>query len=371
MDKAELDRLNRMYAEFEKLLVHIPTRYPTMVNFFPEMHRCLERYSRTGLLPTVRFEYRQLSCTEDMRSRICSLADQVGTGSGAAERLREIVLGSIDEISILDTIGDLPSGVICAAREILLSPQQSRSDGANGADPLDSADTSRAFQAILEILGLQWAVQINSGQASRIAVNSRLRRIRLRADDTFTRTEILRLSVHEIGTHVLRAEVGAQQPLHQLRIGRPGYLAVEEGLAVRQEEDFGYLSSDLLRRYAGRAFAVALATETGFTSVFSQLVEVGVSPVEAFEMTARAKHGLHDLESPGANRRPMNYLEGFFSLKEKWPSRLDDRLFVGKVDQRDFELIDDLRSGGLLTFPEITAADCLIATRLVLERDEV
>ncbi|MGK0209148.1 MAG: hypothetical protein ACI83O_000415, partial [Patescibacteria group bacterium] len=52
----------------------------------------------------------------------------------------------------------------------------------------------------------------------------------------FTKKDPLRLGVHEIGVHALRAKNGAEQPLSIFERGLPGYLPTEEGLATYAEE---------------------------------------------------------------------------------------------------------------------------------------
>ena len=82
---------------------------------------------------------------------------------------------------------------------------------------------------------------------------------------------IKQLIVHEIGTHVLRAENGRLQPYKIFATGFPNYLATEEGFAVYNEERCGLLDKRVLQKYAARAIATDMALDKSFSEIYNYL----------------------------------------------------------------------------------------------------
>lgn len=147
----------------------------------------------------------------------------------------------------------------------------------------------------------------------------------------FSENDLKRLIVHEIGTHITRAE-HAKKKRHKLfLIGFPNYLTTEEGLAVYMEEKAGLLSDAILRRYAGRVIAVDLALQSSFSSVYTSLCEY-FPKEDAFTLTMRTKRGMSDTSTPGALTKDYVYLHGYYQVKDyiKKGGSLD-ALYVGKV----------------------------------------
>ncbi len=147
----------------------------------------------------------------------------------------------------------------------------------------------------------------------------------------FSENDLKRLVVHEIGTHITRAE-NAKKRRHKLfLIGFPNYLMTEEGLAVYMEEKAGLLSNAILKRYAGRVVAVDLSLQRSFSSVYTTLCEY-FPKEDAFTITMRTKRGMSDTSTPGALTKDYFYLQGYYQVKEyiKKGGSLD-ALYVGKV----------------------------------------
>ncbi|HII72402.1 TPA: DUF1704 domain-containing protein [Candidatus Woesearchaeota archaeon] len=136
----------------------------------------------------------------------------------------------------------------------------------------------------------------------------------LKKDYPLSPNYVKRLIVHEIGTHVLRAENGREQPFKIFMHGFPNYLVTEEGLAVYNEERFGLMLNENLRNYAARAMAVKMAQTGSFASVYNHLRQF-FGDQWAFRLASRVKRGLEDTEKPGGATRDYAYIEGYLKVK--------------------------------------------------------
>ncbi|MEK6861169.1 MAG: tyrosine/phenylalanine carboxypeptidase domain-containing protein [Nanoarchaeota archaeon] len=156
----------------------------------------------------------------------------------------------------------------------------------------------------------------------------------------FTEHEIRRLIVHEIKTHILRSENGKKQRYKLFIIGFPYYLITEEGLAVYNEEKEGFLTNDVIKRYAGRVIAIDLALKNSFSYVYNYLLEY-FDKEEAFLLTSRAKRGLSDTSRPGAFTKDHLYLSGYYPIKNFVKSDGNiNKLYIGKIGTEHVRLLN-------------------------------
>ena len=167
-----------------------------------------------------------------------------------------------------------------------------------------------AVRTVLAGAGLaDWTVEGNEHMAARMSVIGSRRLVRVRRDAMFWPTEVRRLMVHEIGTHLLRSANGQRQRLQILGYGITGYLATEEGLAVWHEQQSGIADTKVMRRYALRVIASHTALTGDFCAVFGTLRNY-TSPDEAFTMALRVKRGLLDTGAPGGYIKDHVYMTG-------------------------------------------------------------
>jgi hypothetical protein len=141
--------------------------------------------------------------------------------------------------------------------------------------------------------------------------------------------------VHEIGTHILRAENGKRQPFQMFVHGFPDYLSTEEGLAVINEERFGLLSNYMIKQYAARTIAAKMSQTKSFREVYDYLVNF-LGPGEVFKIVLRAKRGIEDTSKPGGYPKDFVYLKGYLALRElidkrKCADGSDDEAFVDSL----------------------------------------
>lgn len=161
--------------------------------------------------------------------------------------------------------------------------------------------------------GLRWQVK-EKDMVAGAAFDVGRRVLLINPKRRFSDTDLKRLIVHEIGTHIIRAENGTHHRHKLFLIGFPHYLPTEEGLAVYNEERAGLLSNNLLKTYAARVVAVDLALHSSFTMVYTALREF-FPPEDAFTLALRAKRGLANTANPGALTKDYYYLKGYEDMK--------------------------------------------------------
>ncbi len=206
---------------------------------------------------------------------------------------------------------------------------------------LSSLKTSHMLQAEVNHYGFDYSVRLKNMSASAMVLVAK-KRIYVKDRFTFSENFVKRLVIHEIGTHVLRAENGREQPFMIFFHGLPNYLPTEEGLAVVNEERFGLLNNENLKNYAARAIAVSMAMSKRFSEIYNYFLEF-FSPSTAFRLALRAKRGIADTSRPGGCPKDYVYIDGYVRVKEFLEKGGDiNRLFVGKIGVEHVPLVDEI-----------------------------
>lgn len=203
---------------------------------------------------------------------------------------------------------------------------------------ISSRQAVSMIQAEVRHQGFDYHVTSRQMSASAMVLVAK-KRIYVKDNSMFSDNYIRRLMVHEIGTHVLRAENGKDQPFMIFFHGFPNYLSTEEGLAVVNEERFGLLNNENLKNYAARAIAVKMAMTKGFSEIYQYLCQF-FPPSTAFKIATRAKRGLADTSKPGGCTKDYVYIAGYMKVKnylEKGGSI--NALYAGKIGVEHIERI--------------------------------
>ncbi len=158
----------------------------------------------------------------------------------------------------------------------------------------------------------------------------------------FSDEDLKRLIVHEIGTHIARAENGRLQRYLLFFYGFPNYIETEEGLAVYNEKINKLLSNHTLKHYAGRVIAVHLALNNSFSIVYNELLQY-FDKYNAWNLAVRAKRGLTDTSKKGAFTKDYIYLKGKYLVEDFVNGGGDVKdLYVGKIGIEHLPLIKDI-----------------------------
>jgi len=226
-----------------------------------------------------------------------------------------------------------------------------------------SRDDGGGLYFALSAVGLDtWAVVTSSTVTARMATKNTQRLIRVREDGAFSRRELRRLIVHEIGTHVFRYENASRQPIRLLAHGLDGYLRTEEGMAVWQEANAGLTSIAVMRLYALRYIACDAAVTGDFCAVVDALVP-HTSLAESYEIAMRVKRGLTDTSAAGGYLKDQVYFAGHRQVTRHLAGYPDDYplLMASKWPVEQIGVLRRLRDNGLIEPPHFRPADLLAA----------
>jgi hypothetical protein len=227
---------------------------------------------------------------------------------------------------------------IYLAEKILLKEDFSKDLILNG-NPITAIQAKLIFENLIKELGFNdWTVELKQISAKAM-VSTLKKQIFLRIDYQFSESEIERLKVHELLTHVQRFENGSKLPYALFRYGFPKYLETEEGLAIYNEEKNNVLSNEDLKKYALRLLACKWANNGGFEFVFNNLVNY-TSENESWEIAMRVKRGLINTAENGGFFKDQLYLKGYLRVKKLNEEQIK-KLWIGKIG---IEHLDSLSS---------------------------
>jgi uncharacterized protein (TIGR02421 family) len=197
---------------------------------------------------------------------------------------------------------------------------------------------TKKFMDQMAMKRIKWKVK-EKRMVAGAAVNAKNKTLYINENRNFSETDVGRLIVHEINTHIIRSENGAKKTYKMFKCGFPGYLETEEGLAAYNEYKAGLLSPKILKIYAGRVLAVHLALKNSFSFVYNSLLDY-FTKNDAWILTLRAKRGLKDTSKPGAFTKDHLYLKGFLKVKSYVEGGGDiKRLYVGKIGVEHIPLL--------------------------------
>src|SRR3989338_806568 len=189
--------------------------------------------------------------------------------------------------------------------------------------------------------GFKWNIK-EKEMAANAAVNVARKELLLRKNTRFSEKFLKRLIVHEVGTHIVRAENGEHQPYKLFARGLPNYLMTEEGLAVINEEINGCLDNTTLRNYAARVIAVDMALKSSFRETYNYLRNY-LDKELAWRTTLRPKRGLTDTSKSGGCTKDFAYLRGYFAVKSFIEEGHDlNKLYYGKIGLQHVESINKI-----------------------------
>ena len=180
----------------------------------------------------------------------------------------------------------------------------------------DAKECKELFKNVLKEMKLiNWNIKINEVQSSKISVIPEEKEIHINGKVLFSKNDLKRLIVHEIGTHVSRAENGSKQPYKIFSIECANVLYSEEGLATVNEEKYNVLDRRTFRLYAGRVLAVSECMKKSFYESFKELIEY-FSYEEALSIISRVKRGTMITEKPTLFVKDYIYLNGYYKVKK-------------------------------------------------------
>lgn len=200
---------------------------------------------------------------------------------------------------------------------------------------ISAAEALVIFEKTLKDAGYSgWQVVLKPIGAKAM-VSSLRKELTIREGHYFKISEIERLKVHEIHTHIRRFENGTKQPYALFRYGFPDYLETEEGLAIYNEEVNKVLTALDLKKYALRVMACVWADNGSLYDVYSKLREF-TTENDSWEIAMRVKRGLIDTSNTGGFYKDQLYFIGYHKVRKLTPE-IREKLWIGKVGITDVE----------------------------------
>lgn len=174
---------------------------------------------------------------------------------------------------------------------------------------------------------------------NKVAIICSEQKIILNPHMKYTRKDLNRLKVHEIGTHYLRAHNGKKTGLYLLEKGTANYLGDEEGLAVCMEKIYGVSSDAQMRQYAGRLLAINYSLKKSFYETYQIMRQYGFSKQDSYILTHRAKRNLQDTSKPGCYAKDHIYFSNYKKVMKHIKKHGLQKLFTGKIKTKDVKKI--------------------------------
>ncbi|MFH1063503.1 MAG: tyrosine/phenylalanine carboxypeptidase domain-containing protein [Candidatus Woesearchaeota archaeon] len=298
-------------------------------------------YDPYFIYPELDFDY------DAVQSRLNSIDDHDSAFGELLSRKRNLF---IDKCEMLNNRGSKKFTVF--SRKVYGTPSNEALDHSANlltlecekeAKTIDPITAKHRIQAEVNHYGFGYDVDTKNMSASAAVLVSK-KKIFIKDNFMFSDNFIKRLVIHEIGTHVLRAENGREQPFMMFFHGFPDYLATEEGLAVVNEERFGLLNNENIKNYAARAVAVQMALTKSFSEIYKYLLQF-FQPSTAFRITTRVKRGIADTSRPGGCQKDYVYIDGYLKVKKYLAEggSIND-LYVGKIGIEHLDIVKEMQS---------------------------
>jgi uncharacterized protein (TIGR02421 family) len=241
--------------------------------------------------------------------------------------------------------------------------------------PLDAEELAQELRdhAARRYPAMELSVTLDDDLTAKVIAGTS--RVRVRAGATFHRWEADGLWHHEVETHVLTAQNGAEQRhVPFLRAGGPRTTRTQEGLAVFAEMYHHCLATPRMERLALRVKLVEMA-ESGadFLDLYHFLRERGSAERDAYLDAKRICRGGR-VEGGAPFTKDAAYLAGlldvraFLSVVVRGGFRDElELLIAGRIDLDDLTALVILRREGLLERPRFVPAWLRRWTTLVPE----
>ena len=237
----EIDKF--LYESYKKVNMY---KYLTPTNLLEENSKFLEKYG-AGVEYNPTYLYKDIKDVDvnTILNEIFKYRDElnkIGFESDNNQLIkREIrMLEDLENMIYLsNNIGNEDSKVEIYSKKIYGEPDKKLIEKAKMVLEKDYKDreicshnakeVKELFEQILKEIDLKWKINVNKVQSSKISVIPEEKVININEKVMFSNNDLKRLAVHEIGTHVLRAEYGSNQPYKMFSIECGSALYTEEG----------------------------------------------------------------------------------------------------------------------------------------------
>ena len=218
-----------------------------------------------------------------------------------------------------------------------------------------TSELKETLEKTLELVGLdKW--DVDTREKGSVKVNASNQQLSIPEDRKFTENEMMRLLVHEVGSHTLRGANGYGQEFSIFGAGTGGYHQAGEGLALFLEQGTGLSNPNTMRKYAGRVKSVeSVVNGDDFVETYAMNRESGFDHDQAWSMSLRAHRGggfikdhiyAEGLRQVNAYVRDEDEIEDTSGIEDfaSMDGSLED-LMAGKISvQQSYDLRDELET---------------------------
>ncbi|MFH6603947.1 flavohemoglobin expression-modulating QEGLA motif protein [Maribacter algicola] len=186
-------------------------------------------------------------------------------------------------------------------------------------------------------------IKFSTHIAADAMVSNATQSLLIKKNAKFSKNQILTLTNHEIGVHLVTTFNGLLQPLKIFSNGLPNNVETQEGLAVFSEYMCGALSLKRLKELAYRVLASdSLIKGYSFSDTFDLIHnQYKLNRDDAFSITLRAHRG-------GGFTKDRLYLSGLRKIYNRYRKEVSmDNLLTGKVSLDYEDAIKELYNVGL------------------------
>lgn len=240
--------------------------------------------------------------------------------------------------------GEPTDTTINKAQQILTaySPEDSK---ISAASMFSAQQIKSHFEELFEQYGLSdWQIELTDKAETTVYPSKKT--LTIHRDRKLSNEHVRRLSVHEIGVHIVRTHNGYQQPTKLFGLGLPRYTETEEGMAIIAEQTVELPTKHRLAAYAARALSVHhMLRGDSFRTCYDNLREYDFSQEEAW------KHTLRGYRAGGLCKDHL-YLQGYLSLKKRMDSLPRNVLYVGKFGLNYLDDVQEFLEEGYLNEPD-------------------
>ncbi len=323
-------------------------KYLTPINFADENKRFLDAYNSGEIYnPT----YKYLSFNSDGSYDFdIDESDISGLNKLLFDALQELNV----EIEMYKSIGNstrftelskrlygIPNPMLSAVAEAILTEDMNVTTSTHeDARIISVLELKKAIEQRLIEYGFEWNVILSDKMVAKVSVEPDCKTIFINSTKEYTLSDVKRLIVHEVDTHVLRSENGYLRECFVLAYGTSRSLIHEEGLAIYNEYANNVLDKDTMKLYAGR-FLACLNIDLSFYELFDMLKRKRLTESQALYIVSRIKRGISDTSLPGGFIKDYVYFQGFFDVKNavESESSMYKRMYYGSIGLGECELM--------------------------------
>lgn len=359
-----------LYKSYKKVNMY---KYLTPTNLLEENSKFLEKY-KAGVEYNPTYLYKDIKDVDvnTILNEIFKYRDElkkIGFDSDNNQVLkREIrMLEDLENMIYLsNSIGNEDNNVEIYSKKIYGEPDKKLIEKAKMILEKDYKDreiyshnakeVKGLFEQILKEIDLKWKINVNKVQSSKISVIPEEKVININEKVMFSDNDLKRLAVHELGTHVLRAEYGSNQPYKMFSIECGSALYTEEGLATVNEEEYNVLDKKTFRLYAARVVAVSECINKSFYDVFKMLINY-FNHEEALSIVSRIKRGIKYTKNPNAFVKDYIYLDGYNKVKKFLETHEKKSLYTGIIGLNEIDEINSMVKNGIIKQGDVLNID--------------